>query len=309
MFKTGLVGNDIPGPILKSILSHPAFNVTGCFYPEKNNHRHNIKSIRNIPVISKGILLERNDVLIFQKADIYTLEIISEALKQSKHVMLIDAGGLPCDATDNLIKLREESQTVFKIKQHERSGPALNACLPLMNHPSLIEIKLIQTTTGGKNWNISSAGTLFRMIDILLFLCPYNIKRIQALQQPERLTLNRLISARIEFDNGTVANLLSTNISEKDSFLIDIYQKNKNLRIDLLRDKLTNTEITELNNKINSKTDTFRNTTGRSFYNELDSLYHSIVNNIASGKELFEVFKIVDLSFKIFEKSGISEMT
>lgn len=309
MLKTGLVGNDIPGPVLKSILSHPAFKVTGCLYPEKNNHRHNIKSIRNIPVISKGVLLERNDVLIFQKADIYTLEIISEALKQSKNVMLIDAGGLPCGAINNLIKLREESQTVFKIRQHERSGPALNACLPLMNHPSLIEIKLIQTTTGGKNWNISSAGTLFRMIDILLFLCPYNIKRIQALQQPERLTLNRLISARIEFDNGTVANLLSTNISEKDSFLIDIYQKDKNLRIDLLRDKLTNTERTELNNKINSKTDTFRNTTGQSFYNELDSLYHSIVNNIDSGKELFEVFKIVDLSFKIFEKSGISEMT
>lgn len=258
-----------------------------------------------MPVLSKETLFEKNDVLIFQKADSFTLKILSESLKQSKHIMLIDKGILACRAVDELIKLREEAQTVFKIKQSERSSPALNACRSLMIGPSLIEIKLRQTPTD-KNRKGSVMETLFRMIDTLLFLSPLNIKRIQAMQQTEKLSSINLISSMIEFDNGTVANLLATNISERDSFLVDIYQKKKHLALDMLNDKLKITEQLEINNKINSKTNTFKNRPVQIFYSELDNLHQAILNNNHSGRELFEIFRIMELSSRVIQKSGFS---
>ncbi len=303
MFKTGLVGN-VPGPIFKSIFSHPGFTITGCFSQKPNNQRPDNKSTGHMPVLSKEILLERSDVLIFEKADIYTLDILSDALKQSRHILLIDASGLPSGVIDELIKLREEAQTVFKIMQFERSRPELTSCLPLMNYPSLIEIKLGQKVAEGPGKNKVITGTLFRIIDILLLLNSSNIKKIQALQQPERLASGNLISSRVEFDNGTVANLLYTNIAEKDSLLIDIYQLNKHIRIDLLKNKFQSKERSQLNNEIHSKTNTFKTTNNQVFYSELDNLYQSIINNNASGKELYDISRILELRSRIIEKSG-----
>lgn len=307
MFRTGFVGN-LPDSVKEILLLHPAFDVTGCYFPEIADHHKKHKTTHNIPEFALKTLFEINDVLIFQKADLYTLEIISEALKLSMHIMIIDICDMPSWAIAELIKLQEEAQTVVRTKQIARYNPALQACNPLITHPLLIELKLLIPGTIDGTEKDTVTRTLLKMLDALLFICPGKIRKIHSVRHPVSISSTCFINARIEFDNGSVANLLSSGVTDQESFTIDIYQKNKLFKIDMVSYKLLSFKRSEKNNKINSTKLDYDDPGNQTFYNELESFFQAILNNSTSARELYKTFQLLELSRKITQKSGFSEL-
>ncbi|MFO7922499.1 MAG: hypothetical protein R6U58_02260 [Bacteroidales bacterium] len=306
MLYTGLVGN-LSNPLLEVLLMHPGFKVTGCFYPDNNEKpQHKSTSGKKIPLLSKEELIDKNDVLIFRKTYPGVMNLLAMALKKSRHILLMDVCGLSAKAIAYLIKLRDEVQTVVYTKNIERSNPALQACLPLIIHPSFLEIKLMIPDQQVHGNTESVNRTLLRMIDALLFLIPLNIKKIQAFRQPRNASNTCFINARIDFDNGSAANLLAANITEKESFIIDIYQKRNLFRIDMLDQKLLSLEKQEKSVTVNSRAVNPKKGNGQLFNNELETLYNSIMSKSTSNKDLFEIFRIAELSMKINEKAGFN---
>ena len=303
MFKTGLVGN-LTDHETEVILMHPGFQVTGCFHPDNNEN----KTISGqLPVLSAETLVDNNDVLIFYRVSPDMIKLLSGALKKSRHVMLMDTTELTSGVIAELIKLREEAQTVVHTRQIERTNPVLHACLPLIIHPSLLEINLLIPETGC-NGNGPVVKNLLRMLDALLFLNPVNIKKIQALRQPVSASSSCFISARIDFDSGSVANLLFSNITKKESFIIQIYQKSKILKIDMSGRQLIIFEQSGNNNKINSRTFKVKKRGDHILYDELESFYQSILSKNTYSSELYETFRVMELSLNIIAKSGFSEL-
>ena len=307
MFKTGFVGN-FANPVHEAVIMHPGFQVTGCFYPDPGNKDNNTER-KEIPSLTRENLIAGNDVLIFQSADIHMMEILTEALRQSRHVMLLDIPSLPADSVAELIKLQEESKTVFRIEHTERSNPALNACIPLITHPCLFEIRLMVPDPVNPEGAASVSENLLRMLDALLFLSPLNTHKIQSVRKPVSLSAACHISARIEFDNRSVGNLLSAGITDNESFTIDVYQENKFLKIDMLQKLISITERSVRTGKIESRTIDHDESGQKLLKHELDNFYHSIMFNNTSGKELFEIFRLTDLGRRITEKAGFSEVS
>ncbi len=302
MLKTGLVGN-LTDHEIDAVFMHPGFTVTGCFYPD---YHENNPVPGQLPVLSAETLIDGNEALIFNRVNADIINLLYAALKKSRHVMLLDTTELKSGAIAELIKLREEAQTVVQTRQIERTNPLLHACLPLITHPSLFEIQLLIPNKG-----LNSTGevvkNLLRMIDALLFLNPVNIKKIQALRQSVNTASTCFISSRIDFDSGSVANLLFSNIANKESFIIQIYQKNNTLKIDMSGRELMIFEHSEKQDKIFSRTVKVKKRGRRIFYNELESFYQSILSRNTYSHELYETFRVLELSLKIIAKSGFPE--
>ncbi len=299
MLKTGFIGT-LTDDLFNSISLHPGFELTGI------NNRY---SPGNYPVprVSDNSILENSQAIIIEHPGSETEDLIGRALKRSKHLMLMDLSGLYEISLKTLLKLHSEARTVIKIRQPERNNPALRHCLPLVTHPSLFEIRLMTSANSNFLKGYSFKGKLLRMLDILLYLCPSNIQKVQSLRHPASISCNGLISSRLEFDNGSVANILSTGITENEVFCIDIYQKNMLLRVDILKADLHILESQANGEIVNSSSRAFKHSHQASFYNDLDSFYHSVNSRDTTGKDLFEISRLLELGRNITEKSRCSE--
>lgn len=304
MLKTGLAGS-LPGHMCRTIMEHPHFLVTGSFYAEPQDHQIKNDYLKDLPGFSRDKFIEENDVLFFYRSDHNSLETISYALKHSKHVMIIDAGRIPYQVAAELIKLREEAQTVFKIRQNLRSIPLLRSCHSLMDTPSIIEIKVKKSSLPDNQREWLFEDVLYKIADILLLLNPANVKRIRAFQQPDGIFCNNMIESRVEFENGVVANLLLTDIATTDSFTVNIYQKNRMFKIDILKEELTIFERSETDPGVHSESNILSSSDEQILNIELDLLNDDITTNNSSGKELYHVFRVAELSSRIIEKSDI----
>lgn len=305
MLKTGLAGV-LDGPVHESIFIHPGFQITGHFIPEALEYGHENTPETNIPLLPEKTILEKNDVLIFGFAGSGMMEILTEAFRHSRHIFLMDIWQFTPGDIGRLIKLHEEAQTVVRTRQIERFNPALLACLQMITHPCLLEIRLSVPDSevhNGKN----VTGTLLRMLDALLFLSPLNIKKIQSVRHPVSFSSTCHISARIEFDNGSVANLLSAGMTQKESFTIEIFQKRRYLKIDLSGQEVKALQRSGDNGKIIQKILKFKETKEQLLRNELERFYQSVITHNTSGKDLYEIFRLTDLSRKITEKAGLPE--
>jgi hypothetical protein len=300
MLKTGFVGI-LTDAVYDAISMHPGFDLTGVYPATDPLSVKNITG-KNLPRLSSDTLFAYNEVLIIQQAGAGTLDIMTEALRHSRHIMLLDIGGLCSVPLTRLLKLHREAETVIKILHTERVNPALKACLPLLNHPCLFDVKLMIAENHDDTSPGPGVGALSRMLDVLLFLCPLNFQKIQSLRHP----FSGLINARVEFDNGSVANITSSEITEKEDFCIDIYQSNMLLKVDILRHKLLCIEKCAKGNTLKSHAKQYENTAGQTFRDELDVFYNSIMSKNATAKDLFELSRLLDLSHKITERSWSS---
>jgi hypothetical protein len=304
MIKTGLIGYPDKSE-LDTITGHQDFKVSGCC-PMKNIMVLQDGPGAEIPVISETALLDESDILIVGNTSGDITDLLKEAIKRSMPVMFLNPAVLNSGLISDLIKLQEESQTIVYINKAGRSISLLKVCRQLITHPSLFELRYLQNKPGYASVHEYNSDVLFRILDALLFLCPLNYQKIQAFRQPQNISETCLMSARIEFDNGSVANIISTDLSDGKYFTIDIYQKCRLLKIDLVKNQVQILNKTSRGIEINSKTTEFNTTYAEEFSNELKNFHKIVIQKNFSGNELFNVSRVTNLSNKIITKAGFS---
>lgn len=306
MLKAGFVGT-VPDAILDAVSLHGEFELTGVFDPGRVSPAPSNTYENPVPLLTAGNLFKYNDVLIIQKTGADVMEIIIEGIRNSKHILLMDTGGLSRSSATKLLKLQRESQTVVRVRHPARNNPAVQVCKPLITHPSLTEIKLM--TPGKKNEENREPvrSNILKMLDALLFLCPHNIQKINSLRHFSGMMSSGLVNARIEFDNGSVASVLSSEITEKEIFSIFIYQDNMMIELDLIRPGLRCIEKNGDGVALTYEKE-YKNTTEDICHNELTHFYNSIINDSDREKDIFETSRLLELSQRIMEKTFSPEI-
>ena len=301
MLKAGLVGT-LTDAIFNDILVHPGFTLTGTFDPGIDHSA--VKNIPDpkVPSVSEENLLTQNDVLFIQHTGPEILDIITNALRNSRHIMLMNIECLDTAAVTLILKFHREAGTVLKVRRTERANAALQACRKMINNPSVFDVKLMQVNKTGFSRK-QGEMTVIKMLDALLFLCPMNIRKLQSLRNPVKVPLSGLVHARIEFDNGSIASLLSSEISEDDCFTIDVYQGNMLVKVDMLQESLHRIERPGNGDSVSSFRQEFKNNTPGPFKIDLDDLYQLITSNNTSAKDLFEASRLLALTRTIIEKN------
>lgn len=170
-------------------------------------------------------------------------DIAKTALLQGKHIFVEKPFTNTLDEAQELIKLVKEANVKCQIGHVERFNPALLALGDIPVKPMFIEAHRL-ATFNPRGTDVSVIlDLMIHDIDIVLHLVKSPVKRISASGVAVMSENPDIANARIEFENGCVANLTSSRISLKRMRKMRLFQRDAYISVDFLDKK---TEIIRL---------------------------------------------------------------
>ena len=170
-------------------------------------------------------------------------QICESAIRRGKHVFVEKPLANTVGEAQQLVKLVKESGIKLQVGHVERFNPAFLAVNKGMLNPMFIEVhRLAQFNPRGTEVSVI-LDLMIHDIDIILSIVNSDVKSISASGVAVLTNTPDIANARIEFDNGCVANLTSSRISMKKMRKLRLFQKDAYIGMDFLNKK---TEIIKL---------------------------------------------------------------
>lgn len=238
MLKIGVLGAGHLGKIhINCIKQIAEYNFVG-FYDQDENTAIKVAEDMQIKSFSTiNELIDSVDVVDIVTPTISHFECASKALKKKKHVFIEKPVVATVDEANKLIELAKESGVKVQVGHVERFNPAFIAAKPYINDPLFVEIhRLALFNPRGTDVPVV-LDLMVHDIDIILDIIKSPIKSIKASGVAIVNQTPDITSARIEFENGAVANLTASRISLKNMRKHRIFQKDAYITIDFLEKK------------------------------------------------------------------------
>ncbi len=163
--------------------------------------------------------------------------VAEEAIRLGKHVFVEKPMVNDLEEARQLIKLVNEAKVKLQVGHVERFNPAFMALEGRDIQPMFIEVhRLAQFNPRGTEVSVI-LDLMIHDIDIVLHLVKSGIKNISASGVAVMTETPDIANARIEFMNGSVANLTSSRISLKKMRKMRMFQKDAYVSVDFLDKK------------------------------------------------------------------------
>jgi len=147
----------------------------------------------------------------------------------------------------SLIELAERNKLIIQVGHVERFNPALKTVMQYEPKPLFIEAhRLSQFKARAIDVSVVS-DLMIHDIDIVLWLVKSPVKNIYANGVPVLTDTIDIANARIEFENGAIANLTASRISAKTTRKMRIFQKQAYFSIDFGNQKVEVFRLTDRN--------------------------------------------------------------
>ena len=240
MLKVGVLGAGHLGKIHIRLLLELTdyFEFVGFYDPSDDNAEKAIEqyNIKRFATISE--LLDAVDCIDIVTPTLSHFDCASQALRKSKHVFIEKPVTETVDEARILMGLAREANVKVQVGHVERFNPAFQAALPYFNKPMFIEThRLAQFNPRGTDVPVV-LDLMIHDLDIILSVVKSGIKRISASGVAVVSDTHDITNARIEFDNGCVANLTASRISLKNMRKSRFFQKDAYLSVDFLTKEL-----------------------------------------------------------------------
>ena len=246
MIKIGVLGAGHLGKIhIKLIQQIDKYKLIGFYDPNKETsikvaEEFGIKFFEDIDK-----LIEAVDVIDIVTPTLSHFDCAVKAIKKSKHLFIEKPITNTVKEAKKLIDLAEEADVKVQVGHVERFNPAFTATKEYIHNPMFIEThRLAQFNPRGTDVSVV-LDLMIHDLDIVLSIVKSNVRRISASGVAVVSDNPDIANARIEFDNGCVANLTASRISLKNMRKTRIFQRDAYLSIDFLKKE---TEIVRLSN-------------------------------------------------------------
>ena len=165
-------------------------------------------------------------------------EIARYFIEKNKHVLIEKPMTQTVSEAKKLINLAKKHKKTIQICHLERFNPVIRKVSSLIKNPLFIEVhRLAQFNPRSTDVNVIY-DLMIHDIDITTSLVPSKIKKISSFGKSIITNKIDIANARLEFFNGTIANLTASRISQKSERKIRIFEKDKYLSLDFLQPKL-----------------------------------------------------------------------
>ena len=169
----------------------------------------------------------------------------SQAIAQAKHVFIEKPLAKTDDEAQELVALAREKGVYAQVGHVERYNPAFEAVQGSITHPMFIEThRLAEFNPRGTDVSVV-LDLMIHDIDIILSLVKSTIRQISASGVSVISDTPDIANARIEFENGCVANLTASRISLKKMRKSRFFQKDAYIAVDFLAQKVEVVKIKE----------------------------------------------------------------
>ena len=296
MLKIGIVGRDpVSNEFLDAIRQSSDFSFEGFFinYPTGSVAE---TCLHNLPsVASSEKLIHTCDALFFPDVNHEVYHLITLTLKHSKHVLIGNPLNLDFGFVDDLFKLAEEANVLLKVIQTIQYSSVLQAASQYIRNPPYLEIRKESLNSGE-----SLIETLYHCIQPAVYINQTDMKKIQAVSIPPDNGTPDVINARIEFNNGCVANVTSSMYASSDRFLCRIHQEKQSIDIDFTDHSINLTGFDE--SEYRNSSDPIRVEENYPFADELSCFAGNILNNSFHLNHAQSGYNTYFISRKILEK-------
>jgi predicted dehydrogenase len=255
MIKIGVFGVGHLGKIhLKLLKEIPKYDVVGCFDIDIEKAKQ-VSKENNVPLfLSADELIAACDVVDIVTSTASHHAIAVKALRKFKHVFIEKPIASTLEQAKDILKISEETGVKVQVGHVERFNPAFLAVKDYLNNPMFIEThRLAQFNPRGTDVSVVF-DLMIHDIDIVLSVVRSSIKKIHASGVAVVSDSPDICNARIEFENGVVANITASRISLRKMRKSRFFQKDAYIAVDFLEKK---TEVVRMKNISSAPDDPF----------------------------------------------------
>ena len=198
-------------------------------------------SVRSFESMSS--LIDATDIVDIVTPTLSHFECAKQAIHNQKHVFIEKPVTNTVAQADELLVLAERFGVKVQVGHVERFNPAFIAAKPYIKNPLFIEThRLSPFNLRGTDVSVV-LDLMIHDIDIILNIVNSDVTHINTSGVAVASDNADITNARIEFENGCVANLTASRVSLKKMRKTRIFQKDTYVSIDFLEKK---TEIVSL---------------------------------------------------------------
>ena len=235
MLKVGVLGAGHLGKIHLRLLNQSSkYELVGFYDPSKENAEKvsaefGYKSFETISDLIAAV-----DVVDIVTPTLSHYHCAVDAIKAGKHIFLEKPISNTVEEAEHIIELAKEYNVKGQVGHVERFNPAFKAVKDKIHNPMFIEThRLAEFNPRGTDVPVV-LDLMIHDIDAILSVVKSPVKNIHATGTAVISDSPDIANARIEFENGCVANVTSSRISMKNMRKARFFQKDAYISVDYL---------------------------------------------------------------------------
>ena len=184
------------------------------------------KAVRTEPLLDYRGLFGKVDAVSIVTPTHSHYDIAKNFLKRGVHVLLEKPMTETLEEADHLNRLAQENGCVLQIGHLERFNSAFKAIQPRLQHPAFMEAhRLALFNERGLEVDVI-LDLMIHDIDIILDIIKSPLTHIRAAGISVLTNLPDIANVRLEFADGSIANLTASRISLKNLRKLRVFQEN-----------------------------------------------------------------------------------
>jgi predicted dehydrogenase len=238
MLKIGVLGAGHLGKIhLRLLQQSEKYELIGFYDPNQENAEKISKEFGYKHFSTIATLIHAVDVIDIVTPTLSHYKCAKVAIKSGKHVFIEKPISNTIEEADEIIALANEYGVKGQVGHVERFNPAFIATKDMIENPMFIEThRLAEFNPRGTDVPVV-LDLMIHDIDVILSVVKSKVKNISASGVSVISDTPDIANARIEFENGCVANLTASRISMKNMRKTRFFQKDAYISVDFLEKK------------------------------------------------------------------------
>ncbi|OUV61959.1 MAG: oxidoreductase [Gammaproteobacteria bacterium TMED119] len=239
MIKAGVLGAGHLGKIHLRLLDvSDRYDLVGFYDPDKKNAQilANEKGYKYFE--SAEALIAACEMLDIVTPTLYHHEVALKAINSGKHIFIEKPIANSIIEAEEITKTAKDQGVLGQVGHVERFNPAFKAVRDSITNPMFIEShRLAEFNPRGTDVPVV-LDLMIHDIDILLSIVKAKVRSVSASGVSVISSTPDIANARIEFENGCVANLTASRISLKKMRKTRFFQKDAYISVDFLERKV-----------------------------------------------------------------------
>ncbi len=237
MIRTGIIGNkEFCETTVEKLADINEFRLVGLFKNE--NDCESLFSAKNeIPAYTQSESLLKDVDAIIAMPPLSSPKHVGYFVRNSKHVFFELSADYCKRETGKLSAMIEEANVKVQVGFHHRFNNSFIAAKPFIVKPKFIQSCNYKKFSSGFQDNKFLLDMLIGDVDIILSVVNSDVKNVMANAASMHPGSPDVINARIEFNNGCVAQLTAGIIATEDSHSFGFYCERDFINVDLVKNK------------------------------------------------------------------------
>ncbi|MGB5171102.1 Gfo/Idh/MocA family oxidoreductase [Eudoraea sp.] len=317
MLKVGVLGAGHLGKIhLRLLAESKEYQLMGFYDPDAINGRKVAAEFGYTYYDSLPKLIKDVEVVDIVTPTLSHFDCAKRAMNEGKHVFIEKPITNTLEEAEELLMIEKRQKVKGQVGHVERFNPAFTAVKDMVNNPMFIEThRLAEFNPRGTDVPVV-LDLMIHDIDIILSVVNSEVKNIMASGVSVISNSPDIANARIEFENGCVANLTASRISLKNMRKSRFFQRDAYISVDFLEKQVEVVKMKDAPEKTGEFDMILQNAEGQkkqiyfenpeiyannAIKDELESFALSIRNNIEPKVSLLQGGKALGVALKIID--------